>query len=104
MNYLEAPVLVAAITGAFGLLTTIVTVVLQVRLRSSMKTNHGSRNIGDAIDKLTEKTIRIEEKQLENRERLVLISAKVTDYVEANEEVLRWSHHKMREEQHGEAE
>lgn len=75
-TYLEAPAIVAAVTGVLSSVTTIIVILLQRQTQRSIKTNHGSRNIGDAIDRLTDKVSAVQERQVEQGDQLIEVREK----------------------------
>lgn len=76
--YLEAPAIVAAVTGVLSSVTTIIVILLQRQTQRSIKTNHGSKNIGDAIDRLTDKVSTVQTKQVEQGEQILDVRERQT--------------------------
>lgn len=107
---LDATIIVAMITSMGSLVGVIITATLQRSTQRAIKTNHGSKNLGDAVDKLTEKVIKIDVQQEDNSQKLEHLMGQqfeqkilLKTHIRDNHRLVEWGWQKMREELSGEA-
>jgi hypothetical protein len=108
MEYLREadPLVLVAIIGLLGTVLTTVGVVvvafMQHGTRKAIRTNHGSKNLGDATDKNTERLIDIGNNLASLQVMFIKHVSDSDKYVKENRDVLAWAEARRRENIAGE--